>query len=86
MKGFPTRKSSLFLRDEGSKYGTFKNGVRITSEEELSDGDIIKFGQFESEFKYVYIGKLRILRIIFMSLIICWIFFIWYIRLKLLQF
>lgn len=52
--GFPSRKSSLFMRDEGSKYGTFKNGVRLTNEEQLSEDDIIKFGQFESEFRIYY--------------------------------
>ncbi|CAL1281870.1 unnamed protein product [Larinioides sclopetarius] len=47
----PSKKSSLFLRDEGSKYGTFKNGVRISSEVELQNDDLVKFGQFESEFR-----------------------------------
>ncbi|KFM71605.1 Nibrin, partial [Stegodyphus mimosarum] len=47
----PTKKPSLLLRDEGSKYGTFKNGARLTSEVDLEDGDIVKFGQFESEFR-----------------------------------
>lgn len=53
--GYPSKKSSIFLRDEGSKYGTFKNGVKINKEEELDDGDVIKFGQFESEFRISYI-------------------------------
>ncbi|GFS47882.1 nibrin [Trichonephila inaurata madagascariensis] len=47
----PNKKSSLFLRDEGSKYGTFKNGIRITSEVELQNNDQVKFGQFDSEFR-----------------------------------
>ncbi|GFR25813.1 nibrin [Trichonephila clavata] len=47
----PNKKSSLFLRDEGSKYGTFKNGIRITSEVELHNNDHVKFGQFDSEFR-----------------------------------
>lgn len=41
------------MRDGGSKYGTFKNGVRLTGEEQLCHADIVKFGQFESEFRYV---------------------------------
>ncbi|GFU02786.1 nibrin [Nephila pilipes] len=47
----PTKKSSLFLRDEGSKYGTFKNSIRITSEVEIQNNDLVKFGQFDSEFR-----------------------------------
>ncbi|GFV06964.1 nibrin [Trichonephila clavipes] len=47
----PNKKSSLFLRDGGSKYGTFKNGIRITSEVELQNNDQVKFGQFDSEFR-----------------------------------
>ncbi|XP_015910375.1 nibrin isoform X2 [Parasteatoda tepidariorum] len=49
--GNPLKPSSLFLRDEGSKYGTFKNGVRISIEVELQDNDVVKFGQFESEYR-----------------------------------
>ncbi|GIY27851.1 nibrin [Caerostris darwini] len=50
----PSKKSSLFLKDEGSKYGTFKNDHRINSEVELQNNDRIKFGQFESEYKIIH--------------------------------
>ncbi|KAG8195302.1 hypothetical protein JTE90_028449 [Oedothorax gibbosus] len=53
--GDPSKKSSLFLRDEGSKYGTFHNGKRVTGQTQVFENDVIKFGQFESEYKVLQI-------------------------------
>lgn len=35
----------LFIRDMNSTNGTFKNGVKVTEEEELADGDELKIGR-----------------------------------------
>lgn len=45
---------ALKVQDADSKYGTFRNGSRIQGEEILSDGDNVKFGQFESVFSASY--------------------------------
>jgi len=37
----------IFLRDLVSRNGTYVNGVRITGEQELRDGDIIRLGELE---------------------------------------
>lgn len=35
----------LFIKDMNSTNGTYKNGIKVNNEEELSDGDVIKIGR-----------------------------------------
>ncbi|XP_019851017.1 PREDICTED: nibrin-like isoform X2 [Amphimedon queenslandica] len=43
--------NNVVLKDEKSKFGTEVNGCKLSSEQVLSNGDIIKFGQGTTSFK-----------------------------------
>lgn len=47
---FFERDGKLWLRDQSSTNGTFVNGQRLDSEQQLSDGDIVHFADFEFHF------------------------------------
>lgn len=46
----PSKRSSVILRDEGAKYGTFVNTSKISAHQPyvLRDNDLIKFGTLTS--------------------------------------
>lgn len=35
----------LFIKDMNSTNGTYKNGIKVSDEEEITDGDVIKIGR-----------------------------------------
>src|SRR5690348_12370679 len=45
------------IRDSGSTNGTFVNGLRITGEEELHDGDVIWLGAEGPQVEVHMVGK-----------------------------
>ncbi len=40
-----TRDNRLYIKDMNSTNGTYKNGIKVSDEEEIADGDEIKIGR-----------------------------------------